>query len=288
VLVEGGGDAVTTSAPPTTDSPPERVDVSCDSWAQFENAFRRKLDSHQVFVPSGHPPPAGTQLEFYFSIPDGTSIRMPGQVVSTVPPPSASQGPSSAERAGMIVEFGKFARAEEQRVRALLDSLEQQQGPSSLAPIPPERAPSTPSASPSIAPAVRALSSTPAGAGSAPARSRRPIHYDDGDAAVHEAVRLLELRLYPDAIRRLVAVLNGDPDKVSARLWLNLAGARHARELGQDAIAADCYRVVLALQPGHPEAAQQLAILTRVRPSAPLGPPRGQVIGRRITKKNPR
>ena len=120
---------------------PERIDVTCDSWDQFEQVFRRRLDSHQVFVPSVRPPPTGTQLEFRFSIPDGTSMSMPGRVVSTVPPPRASNGPSSAERAGMIVEFGKFARAEEKRVRALLESLEQQEGMSSLAPSAPLRAP---------------------------------------------------------------------------------------------------------------------------------------------------
>ena len=40
---------------------------------------------------------------------------------------------SSAERAGMIVEFGRFARAEQQRVRALLATIEEQEAVRDLA-----------------------------------------------------------------------------------------------------------------------------------------------------------
>jgi tetratricopeptide (TPR) repeat protein len=119
-----------------------------------------------------------------------------------------------------------------------------------------------------------------AGAG----RSLRAARYED-DVAVTEAVRLMELHQYPEAIRLLVAVLNTDPDKLVARLWLNLAGARHARELGETHIAAECYRAVLALQPDHPEAKQQLSLLPPPRRSAPQLTPGASLIGRLIGKK---
>lgn len=157
------------SSPPVADPQPERVDVTCDSWDEFEKAFRHRLQTHQLFVPSAQPPPVGSQLEFRFSIPDGTSISVTGRVVSSFPPSSPSE-PSSAERAGMIVEFGKFARAEEQRVRALLASLEEQDRLGAFAPevpsVPPVRAPSTPTRSPS----------TPTHSPSTPTDSVAPAH----------------------------------------------------------------------------------------------------------------
>lgn len=282
------------SSPPEADPQLERVEVSCDSWDQFERLFRRRLDSHQVFVPSVQPPPVGAQLEFLFSIPDGTSITMPGRVVSTFPP-SGPREPSSAERAGMIVEFGKFARAEEERVRALLASLEEQDrlsgmGPDSLPAIPPPRAPSTPSRSPTTPPRVQTLPPLitwrPArhDAGAAP-RSQRAVRFED-DVAVSEAVRMMELHQYPEAIRLLIAVLDLDPDKRSARLWLNLAGARHARELGELQIAADCYRAVLELQADHPEAAAQLALLPPARSSAQQLGPQSSLLARLLGRRN--
>ncbi len=280
----------------------ERVDVVCDSWDQFENMFRRRLDTRQVFVPSVQPSPAGAQVDVRLSIPDGTAINMSGRVISSLPPAHESSGPTSAERAGMIVQLGKFARAEEKRVRALLASLQQRKGASSLAPMPvrspstPSRAPSTPPSAVSAPPFVKLSPSTVAPSASSPslqeedppdtavvlqrlenelaalreadATSQRVARSED-DLALAEARRSMELQQYPEAIRLLVAVLDDDPDKVIARVWLNLAGARHARELGQDHVAADCYRVVLALQPDHPEAKQQLSLLSPARPSAP-------------------
>ncbi len=280
----------------------ERVDVVCDSWDQFENMFRRRLDTRQLFVPSVQPPPAGAQVDVRLSIPDGTAINMSGRVISSLPPAHDSSGPTSAERAGMIVQLGKFARAEEKRVRALLASLQQRKGASSLAPTP-VRSPSTPSRAPSTPPCAvsppqieKLIHSTGAPSASSPslqeedppdtavvlqrlenelaalreadATSQRVARSED-DLALAEARRSMELQQYPEAIRLLVAVLDDDPDKVIARVWLNLAGARHARELGQDHVAADCYRVVLALQPDHPEAKEQLSLLSPARPSAP-------------------
>jgi hypothetical protein len=304
---------VTDSSRPGPGKPqPERFDVTCDSWDHFEDMFRRRLDSGQVFVPSVQPPPIGTQIDFRLSIPDGTAIDVSGRVVSSVAPAAPSGEPSSAERAGMIVEFGKFARAEEKRVRALLASLQQRKGASSLAPMP-VRSPSTPSRAPSTPP--RALSAPPlatlrpsmvprsgsslslredapdtaavlerlenelAALQHADAASQRVACSED-DLALAEARWSMELHQYPEAIRLLVAVLDTDPDKLIARVWLNLAGARHARELGQDHVAADCYRVVLALQPDHPEAQEQLAELAPLRRSAPQLSPGGILLGR--------
>ena len=291
---------------------PERVDVTCDSWDQFEKMFRRRLDSEQVFVPSVQPPPTGAQVDVRVSIPDGTAINVRGRVVSSLPPAHDSSGPTSAERAGMIVQFGKFARAEEKRVRALLASLEQRKGASSIAPMPvrspstPSRAPSTPPGAVSAPPLVQLRPSTVAPSPSsqflqedapdtesvlqrlenelaalrhADAASQRVARSED-DLALAEAKRLMELHQYPEAIRALVAVLDTDPDKLIARVWLNLAGARHARELGQDHVAADCYRVVLALQPEHLEAKQQLSVLPPARPSAPQLSPGVGLLGR--------
>jgi tetratricopeptide (TPR) repeat protein len=103
---------------------------------------------------------------------------------------------------------------------------------------------------------------------------------------VSEAVRLMGLRQYAEAIRLLVSVLNVDPDKTSARLWLNLAGARHALELGEAGVAAECYRAVLELQPGNLEAKQQLADLPAARPSLPLQQPRPSLFERLLGKKD--
>jgi len=122
----------------------------------------------------------------------------------------------------MIVEFGKFARAEEKRVRALLASLEQRQGASSFAPMP-VRSPSTPSRAPSTRPyalsaryrsaAIRTLAieahvlvqrayaalgnsprmpEHPAGA----QRSQRAVRHED-DGSVNEAVQRLGRKTKP-------------------------------------------------------------------------------------------
>lgn len=359
------------------DPDPSCVEVACESWDQFDQVFRRRLDSHHVFVPSARPPPTGTQLEFRFNIPDGTSISMPAQVVSSVPPaamvssiPAPSMRPSPSGRPGMYVEFGQLARAEEKRVRALLRALEREgqgaaaEGPSLSPPAPVPTPRDEPAASPSLQPhrrviLPRARSSMPArpdpldeaevraelerelarlsrcddlgvlglevtaddqtiraaylqlskrfhphrharhgsdeirrlatelyvvvqrayarlshsprmpvhdaGAG----RSIRAVRRDEADVGVTEAVRLMELARYPEAIRLLVDVLGTDPDKTSARLWLNLAGARHALAIDEPQAAAECYREVLALQPGHPEAMQQLSQAPPARPSLP-------------------
>ena len=82
---------------------------------------------------------------------------------------------------------------------------------------------------------------------------------DELDEQISDAVALLERSQYDDAIAVLEQVLQGDPERAQARLWLATAQARRAFAAKDDARAEQHYRALLALQPGHAEARERLS-----------------------------
>lgn len=108
-------------------------------------------------------------------------------------------------------------------------------------------------------------------------RSVRRSARDALDQTVSAAVTCLTYRQHAEAVRMLSEVLQQDPERDSARLWLMVASARLALERGDKERAIECYRSVLTLQASHVEAHEKLKELT-----APAEPERKSSLFQRL------
>lgn len=82
------------------------------------------------------------------------------------------------------------------------------------------------------------------------------------DAAIDQAQRLLSEERYAEAQQVLTMLLSTDPQRGDAKVWLLIAHARQAKAGGDLQQTFECYRAVLEIDPGQPEAIDELTELS--------------------------
>ena len=231
-----------------------------------------------LFVRAAVPPPIGTDLMVQFVLPDGSDLSLPGRVAHRL---SAEEAHAMGEHPGMGVQFTHMSEEQAQRIQEVLAAAESRQSMRNSTPAVQNgegRASGKPAAPAAVRPpssAVRpgapqngASAARPANganaAASGGARRSVPSGAASGapqDSRLLQAASMLERGRFDQAERKVMELLEDNPDLVPARILAHLIEARRLRAqfAFEDAMAR--YRAVLSLDPDHAEAQEQIAVL---------------------------